>query len=170
MNRSGIGSAIDRRDAAEDVFGVCLGVFDEHIEIPVAKKDVTQSIEQFEFTFGLRAAPIDLNEFVIRVSDLWILIKHHHVRMGRRAVEKKIVLFYILAVISLLIGQTEHPLFKDAILFIPQCHGQADMLLVIAKSTNAVFVPAIGSVAGMVMRKIVPCITVCAVVFVHGSP
>src|SRR6516162_8910073 len=90
--------------------------------------------------------------------------------MGRRAVEKKIVFFYILAVIPLLIGQTEHPLFKDAILFIPQCHGQADMLLVIAKSTNAVFVPAIGSVAGMVMRKIVPGITVCAVVFAHGSP
>src|SRR5690348_3447299 len=36
VDRSGIGTAIDRRDAAEDVFGVCLGVFDEHIEITIA--------------------------------------------------------------------------------------------------------------------------------------
>src|SRR5262245_35632797 len=90
--------------------------------------------------------------------------------MCRRAVEKKIVFLHILAVISFLIGQTKHPLFEDRVPFIPQCHSEAYMLPVIAKAPHAIFVPAIRAAARMVVRKIVPGVPICAVVFSHGSP
>src|SRR5262249_43354155 len=99
VNRGRIGSAIDRHDAAEDVFGVCLGVLDEYIEIAVAQESFTQGIEQFEFTLGLGALTIDLHELVVRISDLRILIQHLHVGMRRRSVEEKVILLYIFTVV-----------------------------------------------------------------------
>ena len=90
--------------------------------------------------------------------------------MRRRAIEEKIILLHILAVIALLVGQTEHPLFEDRVLFIPQCHSQADVLLVIAKAAHAVFVPAIGAAAGMVVGEIVPGVPVGAVVLADSAP
>src|SRR5262249_25312884 len=90
--------------------------------------------------------------------------------MGRRAIEEKIVLLHILAVISFLIGQAKHSFFEDRVLFIPQCHREAYMLPVIAKASHAIFVPAICAAARVIVRKIVPGIPISAVVFSHGSP
>src|SRR5262245_15269500 len=90
--------------------------------------------------------------------------------MRRRPIEEKVILLYIFAVIPLLIGQAKHPLFEERILFIPQCHTQAEILLVITKATQAVFVPAISPAAGMVVRKIVPGIPIYAVIFAHRTP
>ena len=44
------------------------------------------------------------------------------------------------------------------------------MLLFIAKAADAVFVPAIGSAAGVIVGKIVPGVAVGAIVFAHGAP
>src|SRR5262249_24041105 len=87
-----------------------------------------------------------------------------------RAVEVKIVLLDVFAVIPLQVGQAEHPLLEDRILLIPERESQADILLVIAEPGQAVLVPAIGAAAGVIMRKVVPGIPIGAVVFADRSP
>src|SRR5262245_61094853 len=44
------------------------------------------------------------------------------------------------------------------------------MLPVIAKASHAIFVPATCAAARVIVRKIVPGIPICTVVFSHGSP
>src|SRR5262249_20991762 len=88
--------------------------------------------------------------------------------MRRRTVEEKVVFLDILAVIPLLIRQAKHALFEDRVLCIPQGHGEAEVLLVITKAPHAVLVPAIHPAAGMVVREIVPGVSVGAVLLTHG--
>ncbi len=53
-----LGSAIDRRDPAEDVFLVGSGILDENVEIPAGAKRIADRIAQLEFRV-LPAAPRD---------------------------------------------------------------------------------------------------------------
>src|SRR5262249_24402083 len=88
----------------------------------------------------------------------------------RRAVEVKIVLLDVFAVIPLQVGQAEHPLLEDRIPLIPERDRQADSLLLIAEPGQAVLVPPIGAAAGVIMRKVVPGIPIGAVVLADCSP
>ena len=76
----------------------------------------------------------------------------------------------VLAVVALWIAQAEHPLFENRIFFVPQRNRQADMLLVVAKAADAVFVPTIGLAAGVIVGKEIPRVAIGAVVFAHGAP
>src|SRR5262249_13843761 len=101
---------------------------------------------------------------------LGILVQAFHVRVGRGAVEVEVVLLHVLAVVALAVGQPEQPLFQDRILPVPQRQGEAEPLLVVGDARQAVLAPAVGSGARVVVREIVPGITVLAVVLPHGPP
>src|SRR3990172_7235454 len=90
--------------------------------------------------------------------------------MSRRAVKIKIVFLDIFAVIAFAISQSEKPLFDDRILAIPECKSKTEILLVVGKTGDAVFAPAICAGARMVMRKVVPGISRIAVILPHSSP
>src|SRR5262245_2277587 len=90
--------------------------------------------------------------------------------MRRCPVEEKVIFLDVLTMIPLLIRQTKQALFEDRVVFIPQGHGQTEILLVITKAPHAVFVPAIRPAAGMIVGERVPGVPISAVVLTHGSP
>lgn len=85
-------------------------------------------------------------------------------------VEIEEVLLDVLAVVSFTIRQPEQPLLQDRILLVPERHGEAEVLVAIAKPRETVLVPAIGAASRVVVRKVLPSASVGAVVFPHRSP
>jgi len=65
--------------------------------------------------------------------------------VGWRRVEVKIVLLDVLAVVSLVVGESEQPLLEDWILSIPKSEREAESLLVVGNAGQAIFSPAIGA-------------------------
>src|SRR5262249_20363382 len=90
--------------------------------------------------------------------------------MGRRAVEIVIELLDVFAVVAFVIGQAKEPFFEDRVMPVPQRQGQAKQQLIVAKTPNPVLAPAIGAAPRVVVREIIPCIAVFAVVFAHRAP
>src|SRR3974390_3008340 len=76
--------------------------------------------------------------------------------MRWRSVEVIVKFLGIFAMIPLRVRQAENSFFQDWVLTIPQCERQAQPLLVIAESGDAVFAPAISAAASMVVRQIIP--------------
>ena len=67
-------------------------------------------------------------------------------------------------------GEPEEAFFENRIPAIPQGQGKTEPLMVVADPGQTVFAPAIGSGAGMVMRKKVPRGAVGTVVFAYRAP
>jgi len=68
--------------------------------------------------------------------------------VGRRAVEVKVVLFDVFAVIRLAVRESEQALLEDRVLAVPQGQAEAEVLLVIGNAGDAVLAPAVGARAG----------------------
>jgi hypothetical protein len=110
--------------------------------------------------------PVCLYQIQIRVFILGVFIEILHVRVSRCAVEVEIILFHVLPVIGLAVGQAVYPLLEDRVLAIPQCKGKAQSLLVVADPGEAVLTPMIGARAGLIVGKVVPRIPTLAVILV----
>src|SRR4029450_8966661 len=87
-----------------------------------------------------------------------------------RAIEVEVVLLHVLAMVAFAVGQPEEPLFENRILAVPEGQAEAEVLLVIGNPGDAVFAPAVGARAGMVVREEVPGVAVLAVVLAPVSP
>src|SRR5690606_30610821 len=74
------------------------------------------------------------------------------------------------AVVALGVGEAEHAFLEDRVALVPKRQRQAQLAAIVADAGEAVFAPAIGSAAGVVVRKIVPSGAAGAVVFAHGAP
>src|SRR5262245_27837087 len=72
--------------------------------------------------------------------------------------------------VALAVGQAEQPFFQNRIAAIPERDSETQRLCVVAQSGDAVFAPAVGSRARMVVREIVPGVAVLAVVLTHSAP
>src|ERR1700730_801999 len=90
--------------------------------------------------------------------------------MGRRAVDLEVVFLDVLAVVPLAVGQADQALFEDRVLAVPQRHGKAQPLMVVAEARKAVFAPVIGAGPRLVVREIIPRIAVLAVVLADRAP
>ena len=156
--RRRFGAAIVHGDLIEDVFGRFLGVFHEHVEVPVLVEDA--GVEQFVLGFMATRVAIGRDDLVVRVGALRILVEVLHVRVRRRAVEIEVVLLHVLAVIPLAVGQTEQPLLKDRILAVPERQSEAKPLPVVAEARQSVFAPAVGARARLVVAEVVPRVAV----------
>jgi len=66
--------------------------------------------------------------------------------------------------------EPEEAFFEDRIPAIPQGQGKTQPLMIITDAGQTIFAPAVGSGAGMVMRKKVLCSTRGTVVFAHRTP
>src|SRR5690348_13753676 len=161
-------AAIPSRKPNQDFFARCLRIFDENIKIAAIVKDA--GIGQFKFGIETRAPATLIGKTLVGKLLLRILVQRLHVGVARRVVEIEVTLFYIFPVIPLGATQPEQPFFDDRIAAIPHRDGEADELMTIAESEEAIFVPAISARARLIVREIVPRIAVCAVVFAHGSP
>jgi len=87
-----------------------------------------------------------------------------------RGVEIEIAFLYVFAVIAFVAGQAKQPLLEYRIAPVPECRREADMLMAIADTTDAVFAPAIGAGTGVVVWKIFPSRAAGAVILANRPP
>jgi hypothetical protein len=106
-----------RRNPHEDVFGAPFGVLHEDVEVPVLVEDAR--VEQLVLHFLAGTAAIGLDQVTVRIGRLRVLVEILHVRVRRRAVEIKVVLFDVFAVIAFAVGQSEQPLLENRIPAVP---------------------------------------------------
>src|SRR5580658_601895 len=163
-----LGAAVHDRDLDEDVFDIGFRVFDENVEISVFVE--YSGVEQLVFWIVSAAAAIFFQQLGIRKCSLRIFVQILHVGMRGSAVEVEVTFFYVLAVIAFFSGEAEESLFEDGIALIPQRDGEANQLAAIADSGEAIFIPAVGSRAGVIVGEIFPGVAVGAVVFADSAP
>lgn len=72
--------------------------------------------------------------------------------------------------IAFAVGQAEGALLQDRIAPIPQGKREAQHLVVVADTAEAVLAPAVGARAGLVMGEVVPGVAVVTVVLAHRAP
>src|SRR6516164_8834947 len=106
---------------------------------------------------------------LVRIRRVRILVQIFHVGMAGRAIEIKVVFFDVLSVISFLAGQSKGAFLQEGISPIPQGQCETQILVAIANSTKTVFAPPISTGTCMLVREIVPGVTVRTVVLSHSS-
>src|SRR5215469_18840646 len=90
--------------------------------------------------------------------------------MGRRVVEIEVVFLDVLTMVSFTVGETEEAFLQNGIFPVPQRHGEAELLLVVADARQSVFAPAIRAGTSLIVREVVPGIAVAAVVLANRAP
>ena len=115
-------------------------------------------------------AAVGFEEVAVRKLPLRILVQILHVRVRRRAVDVKVVLLDVLAMIALAVGEAEQALFEDRIPLVPESHREAQSLFVVRDAGQTVLAPPVGSRTRLVVGEVVPGIPVGAVVLAYGSP
>src|SRR5262249_10628547 len=111
-----------------------------------------------------------LDEARVRELRLRVLVQRLHVRVRRRRVEVDEALLHVLTVIAFGAGEAEPPLLQDRIAPVPQRDGEADAPLAIGDAKQAVFAPAIGAAAGLVVWEVVPARSPLRIVLAHRPP
>ena len=145
-----------------------LRVLHEDVEIAVVLEHA--GVEELVLHVVTAPPPIRLHQVGVRIRRLRVLVEVLHVRVRRRAIEVEVVLLHVLAMVAFAVGQPEEPLFENGILAVPEGQAETEVLLVVGNAGDAVFAPAVGARAGMVVREEVPGVAVLAVVLAHGAP
>ena len=161
-------TAVVNADLDQEIFRGFLGILDKDVKISILIEHA--GVEQLVLEFVPAPTSACVDQVVVRVSGVRIFVEVLHVRMGRCAVEVEVILLDILAVITFAVGEAKEALLENRILAIPQGEGEAEPLMVIGDSGQAVLTPAISPRAGLVVSEIVPGIAPFAVVFANGAP
>src|SRR5438552_15997138 len=90
--------------------------------------------------------------------------------MRRRAVDVKVALLHVFAVVAFLIGQAEEPLLQDRVAAVPKRQRETQPALTIANPQQPVLAPAISAAAGVIVGKIIPAIAAGRIILAHGAP
>jgi hypothetical protein len=90
--------------------------------------------------------------------------------MRRRVVEVEVVLLDVLAVVAFGVREAEQALLEDRVVAVPHREGQAEALLVVADSPDAVLAPPVRPGARLVVADEVPGVAAGAVVLAYGAP
>jgi hypothetical protein len=90
--------------------------------------------------------------------------------VGGYIVEIVIEFFYVFTVIAFPVPETEQPFFQKGVFAIPKAYGEAEVLEHVGNACEAVFAPYVCPESGVVERKVVPGITVGAIIFAYGAP
>src|SRR4051812_44645183 len=168
MQRCILRAAIVGSDLNQNVVGLGLGIFDEDIEVAILIEDA--GIDQLKFRLTFPAPTVFFNELPIRKFGLRIFVEHLQVRMSGRRVEIVIKLFDVFAVVAFGAGEAEKTFLKDRVTAVPQGKREAEQLLVIAESADAIFSPAIGAGAGMVVWEMIPRSALGRIILADSAP
>ena len=90
--------------------------------------------------------------------------------MVGRAVEVVIEFLDVLPMVALAVVEAKKTFFQNGVLPVPEGGRKAQVLLVVADTADALFPPAPGLGAGLVVGRRVPGVAVGAVIFPHGAP
>src|SRR5215469_2366735 len=161
-------TAIVDTDANEDIFGPSFGVLDENIEVAIAIEDT--GIDEFVFSFASGALLVRNDDVLVGKALLRVLVQVLHVRVRGRAVDVKVVVLHVLAMIAFAIRKSEEAFLQDRISFVPERESKAQQLLIVTNASQSVFSPTVSARSRLVVGEIVPRVAVDTVVFAHGSP
>src|SRR6185295_16744088 len=156
------------RDLGEDLGGRGLGVRD--VDRPVASMIEYAGVHELELRFVARTSAVLIDQPLIGKRLLWVVIPPAQPSVAGQSVEAPPVLLDILTVVSLRTGQAEHALLQDRIDTVPQGQGKAEFVVDVRQTCHAVFVPPVRARSRMIMWKVIPSITVVAVVLTNGAP
>ena len=134
-------TAVMDSDASQDVFDIRLRVLDHYIEVAIFVEHAC--VDQLELAIVLATPAVFVKQLIVREGCLWVLIQKLHIRVCRRAVEVVVSLLHVLAVVTLASHVAEHTLLEDRVETVPECDREADLLVAIADTGNAVLVPAV---------------------------
>src|ERR1700747_2557787 len=90
--------------------------------------------------------------------------------MCRRRLQIVVELLYVLAVVTLRPRQTEESLFQNRIFAVPKRERETKPALPVGDAKQAIFTPAIGAAPCMIVRKIIPAISVGRIIFTDCRP
>src|ERR1700694_5146248 len=161
-------TGIADRDPYKDVLRVGLRVVGRDLPVPVAVEDA--SVEELVLRIAATSVGVLVDELCVGILALGIHVAPPHPGVSRRRVEVEPVLLDVLAVISLLAGETEESFLEDRVFAVPKRKREAEPLPVVADPRQAVLVPAIDPRASVFVGKEVPRIAVFAVVLTDGAP
>ena len=129
MQQRRLASAIVGGDLDQHVFGRCLRVLHEDVEVPIVVED--PGIEELVLVLLAGSLVVCFHQIVVRKGALRILVQVLHVRVRRRRIEIEVVLLDVLAVVPFAVGEAERALFQDGILAVPQSEREAEELLIV---------------------------------------
>src|SRR5262249_5402451 len=125
-----------------------------------------------QLVLGLVASPPGVlrEKAVVRELVLRVLVEPLHVGVRRRRVEVEVTLLDVLAVVSLGPREAKEPLLQHAIAPIPEREREAESLVVVGDSEEAVLAPAIRAGPRVLVGEVVPRHAVGRVVLPHRAP
>jgi hypothetical protein len=161
-------SAIARRNQNDDVVGRRFGVFDEDVEVTLLVEDA--GIEQLVFHLLAGTRAIGNDEFVVRECALRIFVEILQVRVRRCGIEIEVILLDVFAVIALSVRQAEQPFFQNRVGAVPEAERKTELLMIVTDAGKAVFAPAIGPGARVIVREVIPRVAGITVVLTDRPP
>ena len=168
MDGSCLGAAIRGADADENVFRGDLGIFHDDIEITALIKDA--GIYELIFQIVLAAPAIFFQQLLVGICGVRIFVEILHVGVRRSVVQVEVILFHVFAMIAFMDCETEHAFFENGIVSIPESDGKAEILVTIANAGDAIFIPTVGTRAGVIVREIAPGVATLAVILANSAP
>ena len=163
-----VGAGVGDLDRHQDVVGGGLGVVD--LDHPVAVLVEGAGVEQLVLKVVFAAPAVLLAQVVVGESALGVVVAPAVPGVAREGVEVPPIVLHVLAVVGLGPGQAVGTLFEDRVPAVPQRQAQAQPLLDVRETGQAVLAPAVGPGAGMVVGKVRPGLSVGAVVLPDRPP
>jgi hypothetical protein len=168
VQRRRLWTSIRHGEPNQDVFRVGLRVFRFDIEVLVVIEDTR--IDQLELGIVPCAARVLLQQPFVWIRRLRVLVEEAHVRVRGRVVQVEVILLDVLPMIAFRVRDSEQPLFQDAITAVPQCQREADLLVAIGDSREAVLAPSIRARTRMIVGEVAPRVAVGAVILADRAP
>ena len=140
-----------------------------HEDIPVPILSERVRVQNLILGSVTVAVLVHANELLVRIRLLRILVQVLHVRVGRGGVEVVVELLDVLAMVPLVSSHAEEPLLEDMVPSVPERQREAQTLVVVGDTTEAVLAPTIDTRPGVVVGEVAPCIAVRRVVLADGG-
>ena len=161
-------AAVVDGDTDENVVGVRFGVFGENVEVTGVVEDA--GVGEFELRIGAGAAAVFFDQAGVGEFGLRVFVEGLHVGVGGGAVEIVVVFFDVFAVVAFVAGEAEEAFLEDWVLVIPEGEGEAEAAFAVGDAEQAVFAPAVGAGAGVIVGEVTPDVAVGGVIFADGGP
>jgi hypothetical protein len=163
-----IRAVIGDGDFPEDVVGGAFRNFLLDIEKAVFLKDTC--ILELIFAFFATAPAVFRDQVLVRVAFVGVTIEGFRVGVGGGAILVIIALLDVFPVVPLGAGESEESLLEDGVLGVPQGDRETETALAITPPLQAVFTPAIGTAAGVIMGEGFPAASIGRIVLANRAP
>ena len=168
VHRVRLGPGVGDVDRHQQIGRVGLRVVDLDDPVPVVVERTR--VEQLVLGVVLPASAVLGPEILVGERGLRVVVAPAVPGVAGDGVEVPPVVLDVLTVVGLGPGQPERPLLEDRVAPVPQRQTQAQPLLAVAEAGQAVFAPAVGPGAGVVMGQVVPRLAVGAVILPDRAP